>query len=232
MAFNYSPRIITDGLVLYLDAANTRSYPGTGTTWSDLSRGGNNGTLVNGPTFNSGNGGSIVFDGSNDYVTLGSLSLLTSNTFTLELWIKFNVLTNGVYYTMFSYGGYVSGGWLLQREGATISSNKLRFAFNGTGFWDTSTSFTSTGTWKNIVLLVLNGIPQLIYVNGISDTLTLTGTGTLSISNPKQIDIGRRTDINSQYSNANISKVSIYNRALSSTEILQNYNATKTRFGL
>jgi hypothetical protein len=63
MAFNYSPKIIQDGLVLYLDAANTKSYPTTGTTWTDLSRSGNNGTLINGPTFNSGNGGSIVFDG-------------------------------------------------------------------------------------------------------------------------------------------------------------------------
>ncbi len=67
MSFNYSPRIITDGLVLYLDAANTRSYPGSGTAWNDLSRSGNNGTLVNGPTFNSANLGSIVFDGTNDY---------------------------------------------------------------------------------------------------------------------------------------------------------------------
>jgi hypothetical protein len=72
MSFHYSPKIITEGLVLYLDAANTRSYVSGSTTWNDISRSGNNGTLINGPTFNSGNGGSIVFDGVNDYVALGN----------------------------------------------------------------------------------------------------------------------------------------------------------------
>ena len=76
MAFSYSPKIVTDGLVLYLDAANNRSYPGSGTTWTDLSRGGNNGTLTNGPTFNGANGGSIVFDGTNDFIDCGNASNL------------------------------------------------------------------------------------------------------------------------------------------------------------
>ena len=70
MAFNYSPKIVTDGLVLCLDAGNPNSYPGSGNTWTDLSRGRNNGTLTNGPTFDSGNGGSIVFDGSTKRATL------------------------------------------------------------------------------------------------------------------------------------------------------------------
>ena len=68
MSINYNPRIVTDGLVLLLDAGNTKSYPGTGTTWTDISRNGNNGTLTNGPTFDSANGGSLVFDGVDDYV--------------------------------------------------------------------------------------------------------------------------------------------------------------------
>ena len=68
MAFNFSPKIVTNGLVLALDAANTKSYPGSGTVWSDLTPNGNNGALTNGPTFNSANGGSIVFDGTNDYL--------------------------------------------------------------------------------------------------------------------------------------------------------------------
>jgi hypothetical protein len=66
MAFNYSPKIVTDGLVLYLDAANSKSYVSGSTTWSDLSRGGNNGTLTNGPTYSSAKGGIIILDGSND----------------------------------------------------------------------------------------------------------------------------------------------------------------------
>jgi len=82
MAGNVAPNTVTDGLVLYLDAANTRSYPGTGTTWSDLSRGGNNGSLINGPTFNGGNGGSIVFDGTNDSVNLQQSTSIDVNNLT------------------------------------------------------------------------------------------------------------------------------------------------------
>ena len=67
MALHHSPRIVTSGLVLALDAADRNSYPGSGTTWTDLSGNANNGTLTNGPTFNSANGGSIVFDGTNDF---------------------------------------------------------------------------------------------------------------------------------------------------------------------
>ena len=78
MAFNFSPKIVTDGLVLCLDAANSKSIVSGSTTWNDLSRGGNNGNLVNGPTFNSGNGGSILFDGVDDYVsnTFKALSIV------------------------------------------------------------------------------------------------------------------------------------------------------------
>ena len=93
MAFNYSPKISTDGLVLCLDAANTKSYPGSGTVWSDLSRGGNNGTLTNGPTFNSGNGGSIVFDGVNDYVDCGVSNISLPINITLISWIYQSTIT-------------------------------------------------------------------------------------------------------------------------------------------
>jgi len=90
MAFNYSPKVATDGLVLYLDAANPKSYVSGSTTWGDLSRGGNNGTLVNGPTFDGGNGGSIVFDGVNDYGTVPTNPLLITTEFTKSIW--FNII--------------------------------------------------------------------------------------------------------------------------------------------
>ena len=87
MGLSHSPRIVTDGLVFCVDAANKRSYPGVGTTWTDLTANKNNGTLTNGPTFDSANGGSIVFDGTNDYVDLGSsLSISTSSPFSVEFW--------------------------------------------------------------------------------------------------------------------------------------------------
>ena len=84
MAFIHSPQIVTSGLVLSLDAGNTKSYPGTGTTWFDKSGNTYNGTLTNGPTFNTANLGSIVFDGVDDYVTCGTIPF-TSNTFTIEV---------------------------------------------------------------------------------------------------------------------------------------------------
>jgi hypothetical protein len=88
MAYNFSPKVITEGLILYLDAANTKSYPGNGNAWTDLSRGGNNGTLTNGPTFNSGNGGNIVFDGINDYVLTSTINHnIGTGNFTYTVWV-------------------------------------------------------------------------------------------------------------------------------------------------
>ena len=86
MATKYSPKTVTDGLLLSFDAANTKSYPKSGTTWSDLSGNGNTGTLTNGPTFNSANGGSIVFDGVDDYVNVANASSLNSSAQTISVW--------------------------------------------------------------------------------------------------------------------------------------------------
>ena len=90
MAFQYSPKIVTDGLVLYLDAANTKSYVSGSTTWNDISRTNINGTLVNGPTFSSDGGGSILFDGSNDYVQINYGGNLSSSTITLNFFANFS----------------------------------------------------------------------------------------------------------------------------------------------
>ena len=97
MAIKHSPRIVTDGLVLYLDAANTKSYPGSGTTWTDISGKSNNGTLTNGPTFDSGNKGTIVFDGSNDYVseTSGLSDSLLQGDWSISFWANFDVVNTG-----------------------------------------------------------------------------------------------------------------------------------------
>lgn len=108
MAYRNGPKIITDGLVLCLDAAGTKSYPGNGTTWTDLSGNGNNGTLINGPTFSSDNGGSLVFDGSNEWVACSaSLSKLNITTqFTYE--VTFYITSNNAYnrYDLIGYNGY------------------------------------------------------------------------------------------------------------------------------
>lgn len=94
MAFNYSPNIVRDSsLVLYLDAANTKSYVSGSTIWNDISRGGNNGTLTNGPTFNSSNNGSIVFDGVNDKILSNSTVDTAFPSWTAELWLNYSTET-------------------------------------------------------------------------------------------------------------------------------------------
>jgi hypothetical protein len=110
MAFFHSPRIVTDGLVLALDAANSLSYPGSGTTWTDLSGKGNNGTLVNGPTFDQANGGSIVFDGTDDYVNLPDGLLSGTGDFTIIQWVQCDGAGIGTTFGNFG-AGTLQFGW-------------------------------------------------------------------------------------------------------------------------
>ena len=93
MGVAYNSRIVTDGLALCLDAANSKSYPGSGSTWTDLSGNGNNATLTNGPTYSSANGGSIVFDGVNDYVApTGLTNALWQGNWTVSFWVNFDII--------------------------------------------------------------------------------------------------------------------------------------------
>ena len=219
MAFNYSPKIIQDGLVLYLDAANTKSYPTTGTTWTDLSRSGNNGTLINGPTFNSGNGGSIVFDGVNDYT---SFSTITNNTYTIDFWYKMGG-NDG------SYGYFASSGdnGLAISEGGTF--NGLIYGqfyyWNGVGA-NKLGIIPSTTNWNHICALINTSINNIqIYGNGNQLSTTTVTSMSTSITN-----IGRYITANLNFLKGNLASYKIYNRALSASEILQNYNATKGRY--
>lgn len=233
MAFNYSPKIVTDGLVLYLDAANTRSYVSGSTTWTDLSRSGINGTLVNGPTFSSTNGGSIVFDGSNDYVAtnLGTLRSLTGTRSTLNIWFRtINSSTRQVLLADWDSSGALETA-RLEVSGFNISSNRVGGTINGVSNSTPVQSTTSiqNNTWYWVTILY-NGTNTQLYLNGqLEQSLVTTERGSDSTGN---VVIGRAGNFNAFYWNGNIAQIQIYNRALSATEIRQNYNATKTRFGL
>jgi hypothetical protein len=218
--------IVQDGLVLNLDAAVDTSYPGDGTTWYDL-EGSNSGTLTNGPTFDRGEGGSIVFDGSDDYVNFGSQTWDISTNLTIDFFIKFNTLNSAAYYTMFSFGGFISNGWLFQING---QNNKLRFAWGATDIFD-GPIYTTTNVWVYLCCVVDSGTPTYIYVNNTSYTPSRTsGSSSFNISGAQNVDIARRTDSTSQYIDGQISNLRVYNRALSAEEVLKNYNATKWRF--
>ena len=229
MAFNYSPRIIQDGLVLYLDAANTKSYPTTGTTWSDLSRRGNNGTLTNGPTFNSTNGGSIVFDGVDDWVDSGtSLSLNNESTFS----ITFNSnVTNTVKY-LFSKApdtGFARDFSLL------IVNNNINFWFgtSSLNYVTLNTPDNSIGSnkWYNVTA-TRDGSFSKIYINGNEEASTSYSFVQTNLGHRLNIGNLGNTNFASRFFNGKVTQAKIYNRALTATEVLQNYNATKSRFGL
>ena len=210
MGITYNPRTITDGLVLCLDAGNSKSYPGSGTTWTDLSGNGNTGTLTNGPTYSSANGGSIVFDGADDVVNSISISSFSSPT--IEMWI---------------YDTRSSG----QRDILTYNSTVSSFTFNGTTF-RTDRNGVARRTISEVGQPPLNQWYRFcytmngdLYINQIrynNASGTDTDFGVLTLGNS-------RTNINNRL-NGNIASVKIYNRALSAAEVSQNYNALKSRY--
>jgi hypothetical protein len=255
MAGTVAPNMVTDGLVLYLDAANTKSYPGSGTTWTDIAGFQNTGILTNGPTFNSGNAGAIVFDGTNDYINCGNnTSLQITTSITVETWIYFTSLTNNSDLSLISKysnaGGSSYQGWILFKStsnyinlgpGGTGGPNINEFAWLATSNGNVTGATLGTGeqavlnTWTHIVGVFdsLTNSMQ-IYTNGaLKRSAVRTGqTSGVLLNSPRNICIGGTPDDNARYIQGKIPTTKIYNRALSAQEVLQNYNATKTRFGL
>jgi hypothetical protein len=246
MAFNFSPKVVTDGLVLYLDAANTKSYIGSGTTWSDLSRSQTNGTLTNGPTFNSGNGGYIRCDGINDFIEVLDNSTLDfgSSNFTVEYWFRKLQSTSIGFDNIWGVNKWNTGAipgtneWTLAIGNGTVGSgNNYGFAVEvGNTIYGSgeSTEILSLNTWYQLVGMREGGSLKT-YLNGvIKQNVSPTGFSTSSSINNI---VGRNLRINNSalndyYTAADNAIVRIYNRALSATEVLQNYNATKRRYGL
>jgi hypothetical protein len=230
MAFIHSPKIVTDGLVLALDAGNVKSYPGSGTTWLDKSGRGNNGTLTNGPTFSSANGGSIVFDGVDDYIG-STLNSQLSNSFTFSTFAKLSAFSTNttpqalVVSQVASYGNY----WAFL---GTYQSKWHWGLYDGSNNpFIVSNIAPTISSWTYIT--GIRDVPSdtlYLYINGMLDS-TLTDS-TTSIPTYSALNVGGQTTQGARYSNSNIATTQIYNRALTPSEVLQNYNATKGRFGL
>jgi hypothetical protein len=240
MAYSFGPpKIVTDGLVLHLDAGNRRSYPGSGTTWTDLSGAGNNGTLTNGPTFNGDNAGSIVFDGVNDYTTLPTnfFTYPTLTTFTISLWFKSSQSNGG---TLFgqqntSAPSINPTGWIpviYLRSDGYIRSEPF-WTGNANNFI-LSTSVLNNNIWYNIVITFQSGV-HILYVNGISNSQR-TGLTLTSYTTTYYYFIGAGVSnqrfLGSNYFSGNISNFIFYNRALSATEIQQNFNSSRARYNI
>jgi hypothetical protein len=232
------PNTVTDGLVLALDAANSRSYPGTGTTWSDLSGNGNNGTLLNGVGYSGDNLGSLVFDYANDYVTttgMGNFSY--TNGITVSVW-HYNGGGTGSYRGVVNNGTVVDrfGGFDLRygREnyfGGVNNGTRLSWRISNSGGTATfRTIYANVNEWHQYVGTYDNTTVRVYKDGQLFDSITHSGGGQLKTTSDSTT-IGRSPGT-SEYLDGRLSQVSIYNRALTPDEILQNYNATKSRFNL
>jgi len=231
MGLAHSPRIVTDGLVLCLDAANPKSYPGSGTVWTDLSGKGNTGTLLNGVAYNSSNFGSLVFDGVNDYVqTPTSIGAELTGNFTFGIW----AIRDGNSTT--SLGGLIGNLWHTEFTGASIYFSNNNTTINvQTADGTTRTAYTLTSpvsnlNWTNYVLANNGGLVST-YVNGI---LLDSRSRNISPSSTRPVTIGRWAGsyLSEYVLNGRVANAQTYNRALSEVEIQQNFNAARGRFGI
>jgi hypothetical protein len=229
-------KVITDGLVLFLDAGNNRSYSGTGTTWTDLSSTAITGSLTNGPTFSSANGGGIVFDGTNDYVNITKNTTIQSSTnFSITGFFRTTSTTD--YKTIYSdtTGSGATGAY--RGYEIRLFSSKLEAGMygnaNGSYNYVSSSTTIATNTWYHFGVVGNSSGNLSIYINGILQQSQTVANSFVASEN--DISIGRY-NVNSGgiggYWSGNISTISIHNRALSSDEVLQNYESTRERFGL
>ena len=227
MAFHYSPKVVSDGLVFCVDPANPKSYIGSGSYSTDIITK-KTGSLLNGAYYSSD---SFVFDGVNDYIDFGYISELDLTRFTVSVW--YNPTTFSTWHT------------IIDRRFGSVSDTQTHFCIminstqvdaftsNGSTFKEvylTGLNIT-TNTWYNFILSY-DGTSLRFYING-NLSGTLTDTFTPYTTGNQDMSIGRKNSTGGQYyTQGKISHTTIYNRALSQTEITQNFNALRGRFGI
>ena len=215
--------VVTTGLQLYLDAGNASSYPGSGTAWTDLSGNNRDGTLTNGPTYSGTNGGSIVFDGSNDYVQCTGSLTVTAATFVT--WIKRNGSQGTYDGILFSRGTNTTGMNF-------YTSNQLGYHWNdssSTYNWSSGLTIPDA-TWCMIAISVTStSATAYLCQTGGTTTATNTVNHSSSVLNDIKLAVD---DAAARYFNGNIAIAQLYNIALSAGEISQNFAADRTRFGV
>jgi len=221
MAYNNGPTIVTNGLVLALDAANPKSYPGSGTTWFDLSGNNNSGSLVNGPTFDGGNGGSIVFDGTNTEVICTNSVSVQITVGSIFAWFNAdngNSGYNGIITKQFAWGLFVQNNNLVTYDwGNSVGRSTDITVGNNTWNYVTMTFTETIGTPSNNTIIYLNGSPVL--------------TTTVKHSNHNvTVQVGEANA--AQHFGGKIAVAGVYNRVLTPQEVLQNFNAQRSRFNI
>lgn len=219
--FTLSP--VTDGLIMHLDAGNTSSYPGSGTTWSDLSGNGRNMTLYNGVSYDTVDGGRLIFDGFNDHAQISNCGISTGAnvSHTIEMWVNFNVIVSTRWW-LAVLGTYGTGAhhWI------GVSTTGTQFgAFGGSP--QTQPDLLGTNQWLQICG-TFSGSTLTTYVNA-TNPVTGTGTGFNFTSPEFTIGLGLGSE---NYYNGRVAIVRLYNRALSSGEVSTNFATNRERFGL
>lgn len=221
---NYYGNVVFNGLIMDLDAAKFDSYPKTGTLWYDITRTTTGGTLTNGPIFSSDNGGIFQFDGTNDLVNMGNLSF---NTVTFDLWV--NIQTFNGNDAVLTKGGQGLGSGATFAAWIVTATNTIRNRFynfsGGSGF--VTTGNLSANTWYNLTWTYDNSNIRLYTNSSLTQTSALVGP---LITTSNNLIIASDPFLNSAEMKS--SGFKMYNRALTQTEITQNYNAVKGRFGL
>lgn len=232
MGIAYNTSIVRDGLVLHLDAANRKSYPGSGTAWNDLSGNGNNGTLVNGPTYGSSNNGLLTFDGVDDYVNISNAAIgnFGTSNFTVSCWGKAasgSTGTRGIFSKYNPHSASGTGWFLFYRDGNIWA----RITQDLVAPLEASSISVNIGTnvWY-LFTMVRSGNSFLLYAN---DTLLQTNTTTnlIDCSSNAPLRIGSGY-VSGYYYSGDCSGASIYNRELTATEVRQNFNAIRGRYGV
>ena len=225
--------MIQDGLVLSLDASDLNSYVSGSTVWNDVSGNNNSGTLTNGPTYNSANGGSIVFDGTNDYINIP----FSGNIYCIDFWIKpttsISYINTGSYILNFNNG---QQSLAFGSCTATITNELITVLTNSNPSIGIRSSYVSTtetiSGWTNIVTN-WNGNHYVFTVNGNTKTTTYNQftQEVINAINPVKLGLSTGTGTTGAF-DGNIANLKFYSQSLSSQEVLQNYNSLKSRFGI
>ena len=219
MSLSHHPNIVRNGLVAYFDAGNKKSYPTTGTIWTDLTKNKYLATLTSGPTFTSSNGGAINLSGTSQYLAVnGGMPSGTSTAFTFECWVRVTDLASYRAITR-TAGGLDIG--VIQTTGA-VTCDQTAVAT----ICITPSGAVVAGVWTHIAVTRTTANLYTIYINGISKA-----TATNSFTVTAATTIGYSAFSASHYFKGDMSIIKNYNRDLSANEILQNYNATKSRYG-
>ena len=245
MGVTYNPRIVTDGLVLALDAGNTKSYPGSGTTWYNLGGQGSNGALRNGSTFSSINGGAIQTDSTDDYINIGG-GLPTGDAWSFNIWFLIDGPTS---FTQTGHRTFLSTNnfrfqWDDENSTSIAGGPFIDFTDDaGGGIAQYSTTLSPSDIFNrwHMTSVTSDGSTIKVYYDASTDGVGATeiaGSRNFSTNAAASLGYDNRsgqggTDIfNRDGGNTYFSNISIYNRALTAAEVQQNFNATRSRFGI